>query len=68
MEMIMFSKNVGNVDKIIRITLGIAIMGAGVHYESWLGVIGVVPLLTGMFGTCGLYSLLGINTCELKKS
>jgi len=66
MERIMFKKNVGSVDKVIRIVLGIAIIGAGIYYGSWLGAIGVVPLLTGIFGTCGLYSLFGINTCKIK--
>jgi len=63
----MFKQNVGGVDKVIRIVLGIGMIGAGIYYGSWLGAIGVLPLLTGIFGTCGLYSLLGINTCSIKK-
>jgi len=63
----MFKKNVGSVDKVIRIVLGIGMIGAGIYYGSWLGAIGAIPLLTGIFGTCGLYSLLGINTCSIKK-
>ncbi len=59
----MFKKNVGTVDRIIRIVLGIAIIGAGIFYGSWWGAVGALPLLTGLFGTCGLYTLLGINTC-----
>jgi hypothetical protein len=66
MERIMFKKNVGSVDKVIRIVLGIGIIGAGIYFQNWLGAIGVVPLLTGIFGTCGLYSLFGINTCKIK--
>ncbi|HNW83691.1 MAG TPA: DUF2892 domain-containing protein [bacterium] len=63
----MFKQNVGGVDKVIRIVLGIGMIGAGIYYGSWLGAIGAIPLLTGIFGTCGLYSLLGINTCSIKK-
>lgn len=63
----MFKKNVGNVDRVIRIVLGIGMIGAGIYYGSWLGAIGAVPLLTGIFGTCGLYSLFGISTCKIKK-
>ena len=63
----MFNKNVGSIDKIIRITLGVVMLGGGFYYECWLGLIGIVPLLTGIFGTCGIYSLLGMSTCKLKK-
>ena len=63
----MFKKNVGGVDKVIRIVLGIGMIGAGIYYGNWLGAIGLIPLLTGIFGTCGLYSLFGISTCKIKK-
>ena len=33
----------------------------------WALLIGVVPLVTGLMGSCPAYSLLGINTCSLKK-
>jgi hypothetical protein len=33
---------------------------------AW-GYVGVVPLLTGLLGWCGLYTLLGLNTCPMKK-
>ncbi len=31
------------------------------------GYIGIIPLLTGAFGTCPVYSMLGLNTCGLKR-
>lgn len=60
--------NVGNADKIIRIILGVAIIAAGLFYGSWLGVIGVIPILTAFMSSCPLYSIFGINTCKLKEA
>ena len=58
--------NVGGVDKVIRIALGIALLGSVLLLEGsvrWVGLIGIVPLITGLVGYCPLYSLLGIETC-----
>jgi hypothetical protein len=59
-------KNVGGIDRIIRIVLGLGIVGAGVYFESWWGILGVAILLTGVFSFCGLYSLLGVSTCPIE--
>lgn len=63
----MFRKNVGNIDRIARILLGVALIGCGFYSGNWWGAIGIIPLLTGIFGTCGLYSLFGISTCKINK-
>jgi hypothetical protein len=55
-------KNIGNTDRIVRLILGLVILGSGVYYGSWLGVLGLVPLYTTISGWCPLYSLLGIST------
>ncbi len=61
--------NVGGIDKILRIVVGIALIAmAALGVVGAWGWIGVVPLLTGLLGTCPAYSLLGMNTCPLKKS
>ena len=61
--------NVGGIDKILRIVVGIALIAmAALGVVGTWGWIGVVPLLTGLLGTCPGYSLLGMNTCPLKKS
>lgn len=60
--------NVGGIDKVLRIIVGIvliALASTGI-IGAW-GWIGVVPLLTGLFGTCPAYSLLGFNTCSIKR-
>ncbi|WP_296205212.1 YgaP family membrane protein [Psychrobacter sp. UBA3962] len=59
-------KNVGNTDRMIRIIAGIIILALGAYYGSWWGLVGLVPLLTGITQSCVLYKLLGINTCKLK--
>ncbi|PKP36581.1 MAG: DUF2892 domain-containing protein [Bacteroidetes bacterium HGW-Bacteroidetes-15] len=60
-------KNVGTIDKVIRIILGLGIAAAGYYYQSWWGLLAIIPLATALFGTCGLYSLVGISTCATKK-
>jgi len=62
------TKNVGGIDRIIRIVVGIALMAAAAmgSIGVW-GYIGVVPLLTGLMGWCPPYALLGFNTCSMKK-
>lgn len=67
----MFKRNVGGLDRAARIVIGLALIaGFFVNTEAsmrWLYLLGVVPLATGLMGSCGLYTLLGINTCPLKK-
>jgi len=61
------TKNVGKADKIIRIILGIGIAAAGIYYQSWWGLLAIIPIATAFMNFCGLYTLLGINTCPAKK-
>jgi hypothetical protein len=56
------TKNVGNLDRNIRLVIGIAIIALGIIYQSWWGLIGVVPLLTAGLHFCPLYSVLGMST------
>lgn len=61
----MFKVNVGSVDRMLRIVLGIVLLAlVFVGPKTMWGLIGVVPLVTGLFRTCPLYSLLGIRTCK----
>lgn len=55
-------QNVGTVDRVIRIVVGVAIAAIGIVYHSWLGLIGLVPLLTAGVGVCPLYLPFGIST------
>lgn len=60
-------KNVGTTDKIIRIVIGLGIAAAGIYYQSWWGLLAIIPLATAFVGICGLYSIFGISTCPVKK-
>lgn len=55
-------QNVGTIDRVIRIVVGIAIGVAGIVFHSWLGLIGIIPLATGLVGSCPLYLPFGIST------
>jgi hypothetical protein len=62
-------KNVGTVDKVIRIILGLVLLAlVFVGPQTPWGWIGIIPLATGLIGFCPLYSVLGINTCPTKKA
>ncbi len=60
----MFATNVGSIDRVLRIVLGIVLIAlVFVGPQTTWGWIGVIPLVTGLFKTCPLYSLVGLNTC-----
>jgi len=56
------TKNIGKVDKVVRLVLAIAIAVLGIVFKSWLGLIAIVPLATALVGTCPLYLPFGIST------
>jgi membrane-associated protease RseP (regulator of RpoE activity) len=57
-------KNVGGIDRILRIVVGLVLIAlVFVGPQSVWGWIGVIPLVTGLFNFCPFYPLLGINTC-----
>lgn len=66
----MFRTNVGTTDRIIRVVVGLALIAGFLLNPdgdwSWLFLIGIVPLVTGIVGSCPIYSLLGISTCPTK--
>lgn len=63
----MFVRNVGTIDRVIRIIVGAAlILGFFLFPDAgwrWLLLIGIVPLLTGIMQSCPAYRLFGISTC-----
>jgi len=69
----MFKTNEGNLDRALRVIVGLGLLvwffadnGSGVwHYAK---LIGVVPLVTGLIGSCPLYSILGVSTCPMKQT
>jgi hypothetical protein len=64
-----FKTNEGTADRILRIVAGIVGLSLTVlgPKTAW-GLVGLVPLVTGLAGTCPLYTLLGLSTCPMKPS
>lgn len=58
--------NVGSIDRLLRIILGLIIAILGVVYSSWWGLVGLVPIATGLFRFCPLYFPLKISTVKKK--
>jgi hypothetical protein len=59
--------NIGRADRTIRGILGIVILGAGLFFQSWWGLIGLIPLITATVSWCPLYVPLGITTAGKSK-
>ncbi len=66
----MFTKNLGTLDRTVRVILGVALISCGIFSMGTLGVVlavvGLVPLATGLMGSCPLYTVCKINTIEGK--
>lgn len=67
----MLKTNEGTIDRVLRVVLGLALI-AGFFLNrdgawSWLYLIGIIPLVTGLIGSCPLYAIFGISTCKMKK-
>lgn len=59
-------ENVGGIDKALRIVIGLAILIWGLAAGSWWGLVGIVPLATGLVNRCPAYMPFGISTCKVK--
>jgi sulfite exporter TauE/SafE len=59
-------RNVGSIDRVIRIVGGVALIAIGLVYGTWWGALGLVPLITALIGWCPPYAILGMNTCKTK--
>ncbi len=62
------SRNVGTVDRVIRVVVGLVLISLVFWgpQTNW-GWIGLVPLVTGLVGSCPAYKLLGLSTCPLER-
>lgn len=61
------NSNEGSVDRVIRVLVGSVLLSLfffGPH--TWLGLLGIVPLLTGIVGFCPLYRVFGVSTRAAK--
>ncbi len=63
----MFSINEATWDRAFRIALGLFLLAlVFVGPQTWWGLVGLVPLLTGIVGFCPLYRLFGVSTCRIE--
>jgi Protein of unknown function (DUF2892) len=61
--------NVGSIDRVLRVLVGIGLLAVVALVESearWWGLVGILPLATGLFRFCPAYTLLGMSTCPLE--
>lgn len=60
-------KNVGGIDKTLRIVVGLILISlVFLGPQTLWGWVGLVPLVTGLFGFCPLYKIFGLNSCPIK--
>jgi hypothetical protein len=68
----MLPKNVGGLDRAIRIVAGVIVLALFFVYPEspwrYLAFLGLIPLVTGLLGICPLYGLLGLSTCSGSKA
>lgn len=61
-------RNEGTLDRALRVILGLILLSlVFIGPQTLWGLIGLVPLATGLMGYCPVYQILGLNTCPLKK-
>ena len=60
-------KNIGTIDRIARLIVGIVVIVLGVVFKNWLGIIGIIPVGTALAGYCPLYTLFGMSSCKPKE-
>ncbi|MBH5319553.1 DUF2892 domain-containing protein [Paenibacillus sp. GSMTC-2017] len=59
-------KNVGMMERVIRVVGGLALLSLLPLLESgwkWVGLLGIPLVLTGSIGICMMYRMLGKSTC-----
>lgn len=69
----MFKTNEGTLDRALRVIVGAALllwffMDQGTGFWHYAKLIGIVPLLTGLIGSCPVYTLFGLSTCPMKQA
>jgi Protein of unknown function (DUF2892) len=68
----MFPANESTMDRALRIIAGVVLLAMFFLYPdaSWRywTLLGIVPLITGLVGSCPVYTLLGMSTCPVKKA
>jgi hypothetical protein len=61
-------KNVGKIDKTLRLILGAGALAAGWYFQSWFGLLGLVFIGTALIDWCPIYAIVGASTCPTKEA
>lgn len=62
-----FPRNEHTVERVIRVALGLGLLSLTVvGPETLWGLLGVIPLATGLLGSCPVYTIFGVSTCRMK--
>ncbi|MCB1311033.1 MAG: DUF2892 domain-containing protein [Sedimentitalea sp.] len=63
------TRNAGTIDRALRIIVGLVLLSLiFIGPKTLWGLVGLIPLATGLMGSCPAYSLLGISTCPMKRN
>jgi membrane protein implicated in regulation of membrane protease activity len=61
--------NVGSIDRILRIILGLVLIAlAATGTVGWWSWLGIVPLATGLIGWCPPYAIFGLSSCKTRNA
>jgi hypothetical protein len=61
--------NEGAIDRLLRVLVGVAVLSlVFIGPKTPWGYLGLVPLVTGIVGWCPLYSILGVNSCRVRRT
>ncbi len=63
-------RNVGTLDRTLRLLVGLGLFSLVFILEGglrWIGLVGLILLLTALTSRCPAYSLLGLSTCPLTR-
>lgn len=56
------------IERVLRVAVGVGLLSlVFVGPQTWWGLIGIVPIMTGLLGSCPLYTLVGFSTCPMKR-
>jgi hypothetical protein len=65
----LFPNNEHAIDRVLRIVIGLGLLSlVFVGPQTYWGLVGILPLVTGLVGTCPAYTLFGLSTCRTKIS
>jgi len=63
----LFPRNEHTIERVIRVVAGLGLLSlVFVGPQTLFGLIGIVPLVTGLIGSCPLYTVFGFSTCPIK--